>query len=204
MMFNMLDYLLVLVLLIGVFWGLMQGVGRLLIGLFSLYVGLVASLLLYRPLGAFFRELLPGMSVSGSQALAFVFLLLLIVNGLSLLTRFLGTPPEERKRKKKGEMQEAVERGGTRFVIGPLNALGGLLVGLVVTAVWTSLILAVLQFALRAGGPVRGVGASLAHQLSMSALVPVFNYVLFLVYRSVSVWLPGDQIPGIFAKILQL
>lgn len=203
-MFNMLDYLLVLVLLIGVFWGLMQGVGRLLIGLFSLYVGLVASLLLYRPLGAFFRELLPGMSVSGSQALAFVFLLLLIVNGLSLLTRFLGTPPEERKRKKKGEMQEAVERGGTRFVIGPLNALGGLLVGLVVTAVWTSLILAVLQFALRAGGPVRGVGASLAHQLSMSALVPVFNYVLFLVYRSVSVWLPGDQIPGIFAKILQL
>jgi len=203
-MFNMLDYLLVLVLLIGVFWGLMQGVGRLLIGLFSLYVGLVASLLLYRPLGAFFRELLPGMSVSGSQALAFVFLLLLIVNGLSLLTRFLGTPPEERKRKKKGEMQEAVERGGTRFVIGPLNALGGLLVGLVVTAVWTSLILAVLQFALRAGGPVRGVGASFAHQLSMSALVPVFNYVLFLVYRSVSVWLPGDQIPGIFAKILQL
>ena len=204
MTFNMLDYLLVLVLLIGMFWGLMQGVGRLLIGLFSLYVGLVASLLFYRPLGAFFRDLLPGMSVSGSQALAFVFLLLLIVNGLSLLTRFLGTPPEERKRKKKGEIQEAVERSGTRAVIGPLNALGGLLVGLVVTTVWTSLILAVLQFALRAAGPVGGMGASFAHQLSTSALVPVFNYVLSLVYRSVSIWLPGDQIPGIFAKILQL
>ncbi len=204
MMFNMLDYLLVLVLLIGVFWGLMQGMGRVLIGLFSLYVGLVASLLLYRPLGAFFRELLPGMSVSGSQALAFIFLLLLIVNGLSLFTRFLETRPEERKHKKKGEVQEAVERESARFVIGPLNALGGLLVGLVVATVWTSLILAVLQFALRAAGPVRGMGASFAHQLSTSALVPVFNYVVFLVYRSVSIWLPGDQIPGIFAKILQL
>ena len=76
--------------------------------------------------------------------------------------------------------------------------------GLVVTTVWTSLILAVLQFALRAAGPVGGMGASFAHQLSTSALVPVFNYVLSLVYRSVSIWLPGDQIPGIFAKILQL
>jgi uncharacterized membrane protein required for colicin V production len=201
-MFNALDYLLIFFLVLGTVWGLLRGGGRLLIGLFSLYVGLVISLLLYRPLANFFRQLLPAMSVSGSQSLAFVLLLLVLVNGFSFLTRFLGTPPEERRRKPRGELEEAVAQGSRRFLTGPLNQLFGLLVGFIVTVVWISLIMAVLQFAVQAGWPAANSSrVALQGQLGSSTLIPVFNLVLERVYWSVRIWVPGE-VPGLFAGLL--
>jgi uncharacterized membrane protein required for colicin V production len=201
-MFNSLDYLLVLILFIGAVWGLLRGAGKLLIGLFSLYVGLVISLLLYQPLANFFRNVLQTMSVSGSQSLAFVFLLLVSVNALSLLTRYLSTPPEERKRKKKSELQEAVTKGGRRFLTGPLNQLVGLLVGFLVTIVWISLILAVFQFAVRSGWPAANdARVAIQAQLGASTLVPVFGEALNRIYWSVSIWVPGE-VPTILSGLL--
>lgn len=200
-MFNALDFLLIFFLVIGALWGLLRGAGRLLIGLFSLYVGLVIALVLYRPLGAFFRDLVPEMSVSGSQALAFVILLLAFVNGISFLTRYFGTPPEERKRKKRGDVQEAVAEGGMRFVTGPLNQLVGLVLGIIVAIVWVSLLLAVVQSVLRSGFATgSGVGA-FRTQLQTSVLVPWFNYALALIYSAVSFWIPGDA-PNILSGLL--
>lgn len=200
-MFNALDFLLIFFLVIGALWGLLRGAGRLLIGLFSLYVGLVIALVLYRPLAAFFRDLVPEMSVSGSQALAFVILLLAFVNGISFLTRYFGTPPEERKRKKRGDVQEAVAEGGMRFVTGPLNQLLGLVLGIIVAIVWVSLLLAVVQSVLRSGFATgSGVGA-FRTQLQTSVLVPWFNYALALIYSAVSFWIPGDA-PNILSGLL--
>jgi len=200
-MFNALDFLLIFFLVIGALWGLLRGAGRLLIGLFSLYVGLVIALVLYRPLGAFFRDLVPEMSVPGSQALAFVILLLAFVNGISFLTRYFGTPPEERKRKKRGDVQEAVAEGGMRFVTGPLNQLVGLVLGIIVAIVWVSLLLAVVQSVLRSGFATgSGVGA-FRTQLQTSVLVPWFNYALALIYSAVSFWIPGDA-PNILSGLL--
>jgi hypothetical protein len=105
--FGPLDYLLIFFLVLGTVWGLLRGAGRLLISLFSLYVGLILSLWLYRPLANYLRSLLPGMSVNGSEALAFVFLLLVLVNGFAFFTEYFSTPPEERKRKKRGEVHGA-------------------------------------------------------------------------------------------------
>jgi hypothetical protein len=201
-MFNALDFLLILFLFIGAAWGVMRGAGKLLIGLFSLYVGLVISLLLYQRLGNFFRQLLPEMSVSGSQSLAFVVLLLVFVNGFSFLTRYFTTPPEERKRSSRGAVEETVSRGGQRFLVGPLNTLLGLALGLVVTTVWMSLILGVVQFFFRSGVAVGGRGLGAMHvQLNNSALVPWFNYFLQRIYWSVSIWVPGE-VPGLFASLL--
>jgi uncharacterized membrane protein required for colicin V production len=203
MMFNALDYLLLFFLLVGGLWGLLRGAGRLLIGLFSLYVGLVLSLLLYRPLANFFRDLLPGMSITGSQSLAFVFLLLALVNGFNFLTRYFATPPEERRHKERGQVEEAVTKGGQRFLTGPLNQLGGLLVGFVVTIVWISLLLAIFQFAVKAGWPAGNrTRLAIQGQMSASVLVPVFNYALSRIYLSVKIWVPGD-VPSIFAGLLQ-
>ncbi len=66
MTYNAFDYLLIFLLVIGTFWGMMRGVIKLLIGIFSLYVGLVIALLLYQPLANFFRDLMPSLSVTGS------------------------------------------------------------------------------------------------------------------------------------------
>lgn len=199
-MFNALDFLLIFFLVVGALWGLLRGAGRLLIGLFSLYVGLVITLWLFRPLAQFFRELLPSMSIQGSQALAFVILLFVLVNGISFFTRFFTTPPEERKRKPRGEFQEAVTKGGRRFVTGPLNQLAGLVLGIVVAVIWVSLILAVSQFVLRSGF-VTGSGAgAFRQQLDTSVLVPWFGYALTLIYMAVSFWLPGDA-PNILSGL---
>jgi len=200
-MFNALDFLLIFFLVIGALWGLLRGAGRLLIGLFSLYVGLVIALVLYRPLAAFFRDLVPEMSVSGSQALAFVILLLAFVNGISFLTRYFGTPPEERRRRKRGDVQEAVAEGGMRFLTGPLNQLVGLVLGILVAIVWVSLFLAVIQTVLRAGIATGSGVAAFRAQLQTSVLVPWFNYALALIYSAVSFWIPGDA-PNILSGLL--
>jgi uncharacterized membrane protein required for colicin V production len=202
-MFNALDFLLIFFLVIGMFWGLLRGAGRLLIGLFSLYVGLVISLLLYRPLANFFRNLLSAMSLHGSQSLAFVVLLFTSVNGLSFLTRYLSTPPEDRRQKKKSDLQEAVAKGSRRFLTGPLNQLAGLLVGLVVTLVWLSLVLAVFQFAVKSGWPTgNSTRVAIQGQMNASTLIPWFNDLLGHIYWSVSIWVPGD-VPRIFAGLLE-
>ena len=200
--FNALDYLLIFLLLIGTAWGLLRGAGRLLIGLFSLYAGLILALLLYGPLAEYFRSLLKGMSIHGSESLAFVFLLLVFVNGFSFFTRYFSTPPEERRGGKKGEVREAVARGGRRFLTGPLSQLGGLVVGLVVTVIWLSLLLAIFQFVVKSGWPAANqTRLAIQQQLNTSTLVPTFNYTLFIVYRSVKIWIPG-RVPSIFAGLL--
>ncbi len=202
MEFGPLDYLLVFFLVLGTVWGLLRGAARLLIGLFSLYVGLILSLWLYRPLANFLRSLLASMSVTGSEALAFVFLLLVLVNGFSFFTEYFSTPPEERKRKKRGEVQEAVAQTGRRFLTGPLSQIGGLAVGFVVTVVWISLLLAVLQFVVQADWPVaNGLRYIFQQELGVSALKPTFNQILIIIYRSVRIWVPGE-VPSIFAGLL--
>ena len=202
-MFNAFDFLLIFFVILGATWGVIRGAGRLMIGFFSLYVGLVVSILLYRPLANWFRDLVPAMSIEGSQSLAFILLLLVFVNGISFLTRFLGTPPEERRRTHRGQVEEALAQGSRRFITGPLNQLIGLLVGIVVTIVWLSLILAVLQYSLRSGVPgLGGTANALRAQIGASQLVPWFNVVLGRVYWSVSFWVPGEM-PGIFANLLR-
>ncbi len=207
MEFNMLDYLLVLLLLVGTFGGVMQGIGRLLIDLLSLYIGLVASLLLYRPLGQFFRELLPAMSTSGSQALAFAFLMVLIVGGLSFVGRFVSKPPEEKKRSGNQDLEFTENKRSCRdLALRVVSQVGGLIVGFIVAVVWISLFLAVLQFLLSVGADTAvrgGAGGNIRRQLQTSALVPIFNYVVYLIYRAVRFWLPGHTTPAIFSQIIQ-
>ena len=202
MNFGPLDFLLILILILGTVWGLLRGMTKVLIGLFSLYVGLILSLWLYQPLANYLRSLLVGMSVSGSEALAFVFLLLVLVNGFSFFTEYFSTPPEERKRKKRGEVQEAVAQTGRRFLTGFLSQVGGLLVGFVVTVVWISLLLAILQFIVQFQWPVAdGMRFAFQGELATSALKPTFNQILTIIYRSVKIWVPGE-VPSIFAGLL--
>ncbi len=202
MNFTPLDYMLVFFLILGTVWGLLRGATRLLITLFSLYVGLIISLWLYRPLANYLRSLLVGMSITGSEALAFVFLLLILVNGFAFFTEYFSTPPEERRRKKRGEVEEAVTQTGRRFITGPLSQLGGLVVGFVVTVVWISLLLAVLQFVVQTEWPVaNGARFTFQGELATSTLKPTFNEVLVLIYRSVRIWVPGE-VPSVFAGLL--
>ena len=205
--FNMLDYLLLLIILVSAAWGALQGTTRLLIAIFSLYIALVVSLLLYGPFATFLRDLVHEFSVVGSQALAFAAILFVVFTGLSFLTHFATTPAEERKRKRKDSV---ASQGGVtgrsllrRFVIAPLKTLIGFVIGLMVSSVWISLALALLQYVMASPATVGYYGAGLRFQLHMSVLTPMFNIVLYVVFRSVSIWLPGGDMPIIFAQIFK-
>jgi hypothetical protein len=151
-------------------------------------------------LGAFFKELLTALSQSASQGLAFIVILVVFVNALILLTRLLSTPAEDRKRKDLRDVQDIIEQDEKRKRADPLSQLGGLILGFILTLIWISLVMGVVQFILRASGQM---GGGLLNLIHTSALVPMFNLVLFFFYRAVAFWMPGESPPGIFSKIFQ-
>ena len=210
---NSLDFLLILLVLIGAAWGALQGVGKLLLDLLSLYVALVVSLLLYLPLAVYLKNLVPAFSVVGSQALAFAFIAFVVSNGLSILARFVTTPVDERRRRRARRdalpgTQEETWRGLLRrLVLGPLSTVIGVVIGLIVATVWLSLVLALLQFVVLS--PTTGTGgegafAGLKVLLSTSALIPWFNLVLYFLHRALDIWFTGGEVPVVFARPLML
>ncbi len=203
---NAFDYLLILILLAGAMWGALQGMGRLLIWIFSLYIALIIALVSYQPLGYFLLDLVPAFSLMGSQALAFTIVLFIVFGGTNLFVYTANIPPEERRRR--GDVSLVDPRDASwrawmrRLVIGPLTTLIGFVVGLAVTTAALSLLLAVLQFLIRTEVAPGTVGSSLRDQLRTSSLLPMFNIVLYVLYRAVRIWLPGGEVPGIFSRIL--
>ena len=203
---NAFDYLLILILLFGAVWGALQGIGRLLIWIFSLYIALIIALVTYRPLGYFFLDLVPAFSLMGSQALAFTVVLFVVFGGTNLFVHMANIPPEERRRRRAISFAELKSASWQlwmqRLVIGPLTTLFGFVVGLMVTAAALSLVLGVVQFLTHTGVATGALSTSLREQLHTSALLPMFNIVLYILYRAVRIWLPGGEVPGIFAQIL--
>jgi uncharacterized membrane protein required for colicin V production len=203
---NAFDYLLILIVLAGAVWGALQGVSRLLIWIFSLYIALIIALVSYQPLGYFFLDLMPAFSLMGSQALAFTIVLFIVFGGTNLFVHVANIPPEERRRR--GGAAFADLEGSSwrawlqRLVVGPLITLVGFIVGLLVTTAVLSLVLAVLQFLIRNNVVTGTLGTSLSEQLRASSLLPMFNIVLYVLYRAVRIWLPGGEVPGIFSRIL--
>ncbi|MFQ5612071.1 MAG: CvpA family protein [Anaerolineae bacterium] len=194
---NPLDLLIVLLILLGTLSGLIRGAFKQILGLVSFWLALIISLWLYKPLSdEIIGGVLTSMSAFGRDTLAFLFLMIVFSNLIGLALRLVSTPPEEKKRRKVGQFEEAVERGSQRFIFGPLNALGGLALGFLSTAVWLSVLLALIQFALTAAP-----GSALARTMATARLVPVMNGILSWVYVSVRLFVPG-RLPGIFAAFI--
>jgi len=149
---NYVDLLLMFILVMGAGYGATRGVTRQLTGLISIWLGLIISLWLYKP---FSVKILGGVFTSASplilDSFSFIMLLILftvIVQGLFIFTT--KSPEEKRKKGAKdlNEMLDKVDRGPS---FGIINALGGLVVGAAVTAVWISIFLAITQYLLNAG-----------------------------------------------------
>jgi hypothetical protein len=122
-------------------------------------------------------------------------MLFIAFHGIRLIIKYLTKPPEQkvRKLKKRGRVGpvEAPPPSPTkRYILGPLGAFGSILMGLLLTTLWTALLLGVLQFFFQAGafeaGNVSQPG--FVGQLQSSTLVPYFNRVLRLLVQSVSLF----------------
>ncbi|MDH4136673.1 MAG: CvpA family protein [Anaerolineae bacterium] len=203
---NWLDLLLFLIVIGTMLWGMFRGAVRQLIGLFGLYVAVVASLWLYPSLAVLVGALMPNLSESGRETIAFLFLFILISNIVSAMVRsFFVTPPEERKRKKPRDQEgitDAMAKTSERFILAPLNLLGGMFFALISTCVWISLLTAVLRHALVVPWlAYDGIRAFLLDGLVQSGTMVLFDGALRIIYTSVSPWVPrtGGELPSIFS-----
>jgi uncharacterized membrane protein required for colicin V production len=206
--FNNLDFALLLLLFIGMLIGMIRGALSQTVSAVSIWLGLVATLWLYK---VFSFRILQGLGLAriGADTLAFFILLIVFFNAFRLLVRYLTKPPEEKKKRKKDKddpLAEAAKSATERFVIGPLNAIGGMAMGFVLTTLWMAIILGVLQFILQdalfeAGVPRPG----LARELRQSFLVAsYFNQVLWYLSQSVDFFVPrnADIFKTVLAQIL--
>ncbi|MBN1220576.1 MAG: CvpA family protein [Anaerolineae bacterium] len=205
---NPLDILIGVLLGVGILIGILRGVLPQLISIISMWLALVATLWLYKP---FSVRILQGVGLPalGSDTLAFLILIIVFSVGIGLIIKALSTPPEERKQKKKSKedpLAEAAKSATQRFVVGPLNMIGGAIMGFILTGLWIALILGLLQFIFQpaevpleqAGSFTRGITTNMHN----SILVPYFNQVLILLFTSVSRFAPRNA--DILNQLLQL
>lgn len=206
---NWLDVVLLLILVGGMLWGMLDGAIKQFIGIFSLYVGLVASLWIYPELSSIIGTFLPTITPNGRDTVAFLFLFILIANLLGLAIRFSATPPEERRRKKQEEegVQQAVKKGAERFILAPLNHIGGLIIGFVKTTIWMGIIINVIQFSV-SGDPwlgYDGLRRFLLASIQGAQLKSILELVFYYVYVSVKYVSPGQfggQLPTVFRNLI--
>lgn len=205
---NNLDLVLIVILFIGILIGLIRGTLPQVVSAISIWLGLIITLWLYK---IFSFRILQGLGLgkTASDTMAFIILLIVFFNVVRLVVRYLTVPPEEKKRKKMSKddpLVEATKSATERFIIGPLNALGGMAMGFVLTTLWLAVILGVLQFILQdalfeAGVPRPG----LARQLRQSFLVHgYFNQILWGLSRSLELFIPSsaDIFKVVLIKIL--
>jgi Na+-transporting methylmalonyl-CoA/oxaloacetate decarboxylase gamma subunit len=193
---NTLDLLLIVILFIGVLVGIIRGALAQIFSIVSIWFGLLVTLWFYKPFSIHILQGL-GMPETGSDTMAFLILLVVFFNGIRFFVKKMSAPPEEKKRKKKSKedpLAEAAKSVTQRFVIGPLNMLGGSVTGFILTALWITLILAVIQFIFQPtdiGGQYSGP-KGIVTNLKTSSLVPIFNRMLFLLSQSVSLFIPKN------------
>ncbi len=195
--FNALDLFLLFVLFIGIMIGFMRGPTPQIISLASIWFGLLATLWTYRLLSI---NILQGLDIASkpSDIMAFWILLIVFFNIIRLIVKSLTTSPEDKKKKpkKKGTVGpiEDVDSVGKRLVGGPVHVLGGMIMGFVLTTIWIAIIFGVMQFTFQVNvSAVPGTGVTvsnvgMANQIRTSFLMPYFNQVLWVIVKSLELF----------------
>jgi len=201
--FNELDLLLIVIVILGSLLGMSRGVTTQFISMISFWLGLVVSLWLYNPLS---KQIILGvfqsMNPNIADMIAFLVIFGLIFHAIRLIATYLINPPqdEERRRKEESKRRRRREREGIedpplqKYLLGPLNLLGGLVFGVILTVFWWSLLLGMLQFILQ-GAFLQFAPAwlqSFSFSMNTSFLIPWFNTVLYWIFLSVSLFVPAD------------
>jgi len=193
---NALDILLLFILFLGLLIGLIRGAMTQIISLASIWLGLLGALWLYKLLSIHILQGI-GLNPTSADTLAFLILLIVMFNAIRLVVKSLTTTPEtpEVKTKKKNPLDPLDETSPSftqRFIFGPLSAAGGIVFGLILTALWVAIILGVMQFSFQVDiSNVPGVevsGRGIANQLRGSTLAPYFNRVLWFLVQSVDLF----------------
>ena len=205
---NNLDLLLIVILFVGVMVGFVRGVLSQVISIASIWLGLVTTLWLYKIFSQRIIQDALGIGETGGDTLAFIILLMVFFNAFRLLVRYMSQPPEERRKKRKKDPDDPLAEAAITFserMAGFFKAVGGMILGFVLTTLWIALVLGILQFIFQPTGtdiPYSGFTRGLVSNLRTSMLRPLlFNRVLWGLSQSVDLFIPKNA--DIFRTVLQ-
>lgn len=199
---NFLDMFLLFILFLGGLVGMLRGISTQLASAASIWLALLGSLWTYRLLSVniFLESEMFGKT--SADTLAFLVMFIVFFHGIRLVIRYLTKPPEEKKKKTKrkgavGPVEDKPKaRPIQRYVLGPLGLLGGAILGVILTALWSAIILGVMQFFFQVdvtSVPGGGAGLGLANQMTSSLLVPYFNRILLFLVKSLELFVLDDS-----------
>jgi uncharacterized membrane protein required for colicin V production len=197
---NGFDFLIFAGLLLGALLGFFQGVLRMVINLVSLYLAVVVAIFLYRPMATGLTIIAPNMSQNARETLSFTIILLIIVNVVGFTARDLTIDPKPAKQGVVADVERSlIGRLTRRFIISPVNHLGGLGFGFIVTCVWIGLGIILLSFVLQERWPgYDDIRRLLVSGLKTSAMAPYFAQVVAIINSTVQIWTPSG-LPPIFS-----
>lgn len=182
MNYNWLDFALIVLLMVGMVVGYMQGVVRQLIGLAALYVGLVLATQFFQPVSRAFGEMVKAAPNTLTNALAFFALFFVVMSVVNLLAL------------------DAYK--STRIRLIPIvDHVVGMLLGLASAWVILTIMVQVLSFAANTqgwGGGAEGIRVLLKDGIASSVFVTVTASTLPMIVNSVKPWLPGG-LPALFS-----
>jgi|JFJP01.1.fsa_nt_gi hypothetical protein len=201
---NELDLLLLVIFLISGLYGMSRGAVPQIVSAMSLWLGIVIALWLYTPLShRIIKGLFQSWSFEVSDTLAFFLLFGIFFHTVRLIILYLVFPPEseeaskkaEMKRKKKREKEGLDEPMLQRYILGPLNLIVGMFMGVVLAILWWSIIIGMLQFILQPSLAPAGALANLAFSMRRSYIVnTLLNNVLLYLNLSVTIFRPSYAI----------
>ena len=206
MALNSFDFLVILILLLGVGLGAVRKVGQQILGLISAWLALIICLWLYIP---FSRRVLLGLFAKGGSGAAsytsvfdtvsfFIILFLFAVGIQVVFIQATKSPEAKRDTTGKTFVEKAEEKAPVKF----FNIFMGLIVGFVVTVVWLSILMAPLRLVI-ISAPIRNsLINGLQATMASSALMPFFQQVLTWIYLSIRLFTPATGLPPIFSGFI--
>lgn len=141
---GLLDIIILLLLLVAMALGFSQGVVRQLMSLGSLYVTVVISAFVYRPLGKVISLLNPSIPTEAAEGIAFTLILLLLYN--FLFWNVWLPYKEKRMVKMKGKGTGEQVKRAIKPIWGVLDSVGGMILNPLVFAFWIAIVLMILDF----------------------------------------------------------
>jgi uncharacterized membrane protein required for colicin V production len=178
---NPFDVLIAFAMLIGIVVGFTRGLLRMMFAVAVIYLATVLAMTFYMPVGGFIHRMLVSISLSSSQAIAFLLLLILS----AVILHFLLS-----------RTYKNTEWPGIRQI----DQLGGLIFGFLVTTLWIGLALIGINFILSTPTPGAEVAqTSLIRYYRTSALIPIYFRFLPIAFATLKPWVPKGQLPDIFS-----
>jgi membrane protein required for colicin V production len=178
---NPFDFLIGFALIAGVALGFVRGLIRMAMNLLALYIATVVAMSFYTAVGQWINRMLPALSPTASEALAFVVILLFV----TFLTLFVLR-----------HTYKETELPGIRQI----DQLGGLVIGFVISTIWIGLAIVVLAFVLQTtSGETSAIRDNLAFYFSTSNVIPIFYKVLPIALATLRPWMPKGRVPDIFS-----